>query len=89
MVFRMTNAKKEGFRKTKVGLIVCAILVVALAFSNVWFFLGNESLQNQVNTLETDKNTLQTQVSSLEANKSQLESQVSVFRQTKVVYKLK
>jgi len=77
MVFRMTDAKKEGFGKTKVGLIVCAVLVFSLAFSNVWFFLETENLQNQVNVLEADKNKLQSQVSNLEMDKSHLESQVN------------
>lgn len=74
---------KEGIGKTKVGLIICVVLVVALAFSNVWLFIVNESLQNQINTLEIDKNNLQIQVSTLEENKSQLESQVSSLQTDK------
>ncbi|MEJ5327825.1 MAG: hypothetical protein WHU54_06225 [Candidatus Bathyarchaeia archaeon] len=66
----MADAKKERVGKTKVGLIVCAVLVIALTLSNMWFFLENETLQNQVNSL-------QTQVSSLEGDKNQLESQVN------------
>jgi len=55
----MAEVEKKGIVKTKVGLILCAVLVVILAFSNVCFFEKGESLQNQVNTLKMDKNTLQ------------------------------
>jgi len=77
MVFTMADTKKTGFGKTKVGLTICTVLVIALTFSNVWFFLENESLQNQVNSLEADKTVLQNQVSSLEADKNSLQTQVS------------
>lgn len=73
----MTENEKKRIGKAKVGLIICAILVVILAISNIWFFMRTVSLQNQVNTLETDKSSLQSQVSSLEADKSNLESEVS------------
>ena len=73
----MGESKKGRFGKTKVGLIVCAVLVVVFAFSNVWFFLENESLQNQVNTLETDKINLQSQVDSLDAQIESLNTQIA------------
>ena len=82
-VKKMTEVKKEGIGKRKVALIICAVLVVILAISNVWFFMEAESLKNQVNTLETDKNSLQSQVSNLETDKSQLESQVSSLQANK------
>ncbi|HDQ06434.1 MAG TPA: hypothetical protein ENN36_06920 [Candidatus Bathyarchaeota archaeon] len=71
----MADAKKQGFGKTQVGLIVCAVLVVALAFSNVWLFIENENLQNQVNTLETDKSNLQSQISSLNTQIAALQNE--------------
>jgi len=76
----MGESKKGRFGKTKVGLIVCAVLVVVFAFSNVWFFLENESLQNQVNTLETDKSNLQSQVDSLNAQIESLNSQIDALQ---------
>ena len=66
-----------------VYVVLVVILVTILAISNVWFFMRTESLQNQVNTLETDKNSLQSQVSNLETDKSQLESQVSSLQANK------
>jgi prefoldin subunit 5 len=77
VVFKMADTKKTGSKKAKVALIVCAVLAVTFAFSNIWFFLENENLQNQVNRLEADKTALQNQVSSLEAEKNNLQTQVS------------
>jgi len=64
----MAEVEKKGIGKAKVGLIICAVLVVILAVSNVWFFTRVGSLQNQVDTLEADKNTLQSQVISLQSD---------------------
>lgn len=87
---QMTHNSEKSFGKSKIGLIVCAVLAIALLFSNVWFILGNDSLQNQVRTLETEKSGLQEeksglqdQVSSLTSEKSQLESQVSSLEEDK------
>ncbi len=43
-------------------VVLVAILVAILAISNVWFFMGTKNLQNQVSTLETDKDNLQNDV---------------------------
>jgi outer membrane murein-binding lipoprotein Lpp len=77
---KMGESKKGRFGRTKVALIVCAVLVVVLAFSNVWFFLENKSLQNQVNTLETDKSTLNSQIAALQNETKWLEYEIDVLR---------
>ena len=63
--------------KLKVGLLMCGVLVVVLAVSNVWFFMRVESLGNEINTLETDKSNLQSEVSNLETDKNVLEDQIN------------
>jgi len=73
MVFRMTDAKKEGLIKTKVSLIICVGLVIVLIFSNIQLRIGNENLQK-------DKNNLQNQMNSLETENVQL--QVSLIDTT-------
>jgi len=45
----MIDVEKKEIGKAKVGLMVCVILVVILAVSNVWFYTN---LQNQINTLQ-------------------------------------
>ena len=80
----MTEVEKKGTGKAKVALVVCVVLVVILAVSNVWFFMRAESFGNQINDLETDKsnlqsqvNSLQNEVNSLEIGNSNLESQIN------------
>lgn len=63
--------------KLKIGLLMCAVMVVLLAVSNVWFFMRVESLGNEINILEIDKDNLQSEVSSLETDKRILEDQVN------------
>lgn len=46
-------------RDAKVGLALCIPLIVVLGIASIWFFMELESLQNEVNTLETDKIDLQ------------------------------
>jgi len=36
--FKMTEVEKKGIGKAKAGLVVCAVLVVILAVSNVWSY---------------------------------------------------
>jgi hypothetical protein len=45
--FEMTDVENKEIGKAKVGLMVCAILVVILAVSNVWFYTN---LQNVIRT---------------------------------------
>lgn len=74
----MTEVEKKGIGKAKigltVGLIVCVVLVVLLAISSVWLYIRIDRLQNQMNTLETDKNNLQSQMSSLQTAYDDLNS---------------
>ena len=70
-------SEKKTFGKTKVGLIICAGLVVILAVSNVWFFTRVQSLQNQVSSLQTDKSGLEGQVVSLQGEFGELQSDYS------------
>lgn len=46
-------------RNAKVCLALCIPLIVVLGIASIWFFMEIESLQNEVNTLETDKVDLQ------------------------------
>lgn len=41
---KMTEVEKRGIGKAKVGLVVCAILVVILAISSVWLYTRIDSL---------------------------------------------
>jgi predicted nuclease with TOPRIM domain len=82
--------------KKLVYVILVVTVVVALALSNVWFFTENESLQSQVNSLETenaalvgvnsnlesDNDRLQTDIAELESNKENLETQISNLQTT-------
>ena len=61
--------KQIGIGKAKVGLVVCAVLVVMLAISSIYLYTRIDSLQTQIDILETDKSDLQT-------DNSQLESQI-------------
>lgn len=70
-------------KKKIVYTVLVVVAVTALSFSNLWFFMGNESLQNQVSNLEAQKASLQSQVSNLEVDKSQLQSQVSTLEADK------
>ncbi len=72
------NTKKE-FGKTKAGLIICAVLVIALAGSTAWFFIETGNLQTQVNRLQGDKSALQNQVDILQTDKSNLQNQISTL----------
>ena len=78
--------------KAKVGLIVCAILVIILLLSNAWFYvtlmdeihtLHNEknSLQSQVNTLHNEKNSFQAQVNTLQSKVNRYESILDIQEQ--------
>lgn len=58
------RAEKKGTGNTKVGLVVCAILVAILAVSNVWSYTN---LQNQIITLNDQKNNLQRQMNTLQS----------------------
>jgi len=62
----MTKGEKE-IGKTKVGLIICVVLVAMLAVSNVWYFARVEDLQNQVGTLEMEKDALQSQLTGVQS----------------------
>ena len=66
----MTEVEKKGIEKTKIGLIICVVLVVILAISSVWLY-------TRIDTLETDKSILEGQVTSLQTDKNNLQSQVS------------
>jgi len=82
---------------TKVGLVVCVILVIALAVSNVWFYtilndeiqiLHNEknSFQSQVNTLHDEKNSLQLQVNTLQSQVNRYESMLSLQEKKSILW---
>jgi len=71
----MTEVKK-GIGKIGVGLIICAALVGVLAVSNVWFYLRNGNLQNQIDTLTTENEDLQDEVDDLTTENSQMEDEI-------------
>lgn len=61
--------KHYGFGKAKVGLMICAVLVVILAISSVWLLMRVENLQGA-------KSNLQIQVNNLQIENSQLEGEI-------------
>lgn len=48
--------------EARVVLMVCVVLVISLAFSSVWFFVTTQSLERQVNTLQTQNAQLQNEI---------------------------
>lgn len=79
MVFEITDFKKAGFGKTKFGLIICVVLVVALVFSNVWFFRENEALIIERDGLKTEVDTLKTEMASLITERDDLKDEVDIL----------
>lgn len=61
-----TEVEKKGIGKPKIGLVVSGVLIVILAISSLWLYTRIDSLQSQVNTLQTDKDYLQTQINTLQ-----------------------
>lgn len=72
----MSETAKKGFGKIKVGLIISIVLMIALACSTIWFVMDAENLQNQVNSLQTDKTQLEIQLSSIQTEKGALQAQL-------------
>ena len=72
-------SERKAIGKTKVGLIICASLVVILAVSNGWLLTRIVSLQDQVRDLQTDKSDLKAQVISLQGEFEQLSSEFEVL----------
>lgn len=72
-------SERKTIGKTKVGLIICASLVVILAISNGWLLTRITSLQDQVSSLQTDKSGLEGQVISLQSEFEQLSSEFEVL----------
>lgn len=70
----MAEVKRKGIGKAKIGLVICAILIVILAVSNVWSYTSS---QNQINALNDDKINLQTQMDTLTSEKNSLQNQVN------------
>lgn len=70
----MTGFETKGIGIAKIGLVVCAVLVVVLAVSNVWSYTH---LQSQIDTLNEDKTSLQSQLDTLTSDKNSLQNQVS------------
>ena len=54
----MTEVEKKGIGKTKVGLMVCIVLVVILALSNILFYTGYRDVAKEYNYLVEDYNGL-------------------------------
>lgn len=68
----MNDVKKASYKP----LIISAVLVVLLAISSLWLYTRIDGLENQINTLETDKANLQGQVTDLQTDKTGLQTQV-------------
>lgn len=62
--------KQIGIGKTKVGLIICVVLIVILAISNFCFYT---SLQNQLQNLQQDYDTLSTNYDNLQQDYDSLQ----------------
>jgi len=67
--------KEKGIGKSRIGLVVSGVLIVILAISSLWLYTRIDSLQNQVNALQTDKDNLQTQINNLQTDKTNLQIQ--------------
>lgn len=67
--------KEKEIGKSKIGLIVSGVLIVILVISSLWLYTRIDSLQNQVNALQTDKDNLQTQINNLQTDKTNLQIQ--------------
>jgi hypothetical protein len=76
----LTEVEKNAVGKSKIGLLISGAIIVILAISSLWLYTRIDSLQNQVNALETDKNNLQTQVNNLETDKTDLQNQVDTVQ---------
>jgi len=72
-------SERKAIGKTKVGLIICASLVVILAVSNGWLLTRIMSLQDQVSDLQTDKSDLKAQVISLQGEFEELSSEFELL----------
>ena len=61
----MEEVERKGIEKAKLGLVVCSVIVVILAISNLWLYTRIDSLQDQMGTLQTDNNRLRSEIDSL------------------------
>ena len=64
--------------KAKVGLIVCAILVIILLLSNAWFYV---TLMDEIHILHNEKNSFQSQANMLQNKVNRYESILSIQEQ--------
>jgi len=71
----MTEVEKRGNGKMKIGLLISGVLIAIFAFSSLWLYTRIDSLQNQVNVLQTDKDNLETQINNLQTDKTNLQIQ--------------
>lgn len=71
----MTQVNR-GIGKIEVGLIICVSLVGVLSVSSFFLFLRNSTLQDRINTLDTEANILQSQVYDLTGEKNVLQNEV-------------
>jgi len=78
-----TEVEKKGIKKAKVGLVICAFLVVMLVSSNVWFYTELQNQRNLNNNLQIQRDTLQNQLSLLETT---YQNYVSTHRYTNSEY---
>jgi len=79
----MAKVEKRRLGMAKIGLIICAILILILSVTNVWSYI---TLQNQIDALKDDTNGLQNQVNALNNDKSALQSQVDSLNTTYMDY---
>ena len=69
----MTETERRGIGKAKLGLAALTILAIILTASNILVYVN---LQNQIDSLESDKTSLHGQMNTLQSQKSGLENQV-------------
>jgi len=68
--------KKAGSGKAKIGLVVCAFLVVILAISSLVLLMRVNSLQNEVDHLTVENDFLQNEVDYLTVENDFLQNEV-------------
>jgi len=78
-ISEMGTEARNQFGKGNV-LTISVVLVVLLSISNAWFLYTNQSLQNQVSTLETENSDFREQIGTLQSQNTNLQSQISNFK---------
>ena len=78
--------KNEGLGKSKLGLIVCVILIAILGFSTLLLFIQAESLRTSNNTLSNQKTGLLNQLDDLQSELDSVQDKYDSLQTTYLSY---